>query len=159
MTKTEPRFLVDRMLGKVSRWLIILGYDSEYPGPERSDEDLVEQAVREGRILLTRDAKIPEKRGLKKIFVGEQRFEGQLRHVLRETGLTPDRARLFSRCTNCNKALNKISREAALPLVPQLVKDLPTEFFQCGGCRRVYWAGSHTQKTIDKLERVGLLPK
>lgn len=145
------------MLGKVARWLVILGYDAEYPGPERSDEDLVAQAVKEGRIFLTRDAKIPETRGLKKIFVGEQRFEGQLRHVLKHLSLKPEQARLFTRCTYCNKALEKISREAALPLVPQLVRDLPTEFFQCASCKRVYWSGSHTQKTVDKLKRAGLL--
>jgi uncharacterized protein with PIN domain len=158
MSAHEPRFLADSMLGKVARWLVILGYDALYAGADgRSDAELMEQAAKEGRVFLTRDAKIPDVRGVRKLVIHSQRFEGQLRQIFKELSLRPDRARLFTRCTYCNRELIKLAREEALPQVPPMVRELETEFFQCAECRRVYWMGSHTDKTVAKLERFGLL--
>lgn len=153
----ELRFLADSMLGKLARWLILLGYDARYVGDDgRSDAELLEQARREDRVFLTRDTKIPEVAGLRKIVIREQRFEPQLAQVLRESGLKPDRKRLFTRCTTCNRALETLTRDEALPLVPPLVRELETAFFRCPQCLRVYWNGTHTARTIEKLERMGL---
>lgn len=153
----EPRFLADVMLGKVARWLMMLGYDARLaPADARSDKELLEEASREGRVFLTRDTRIPEVRGLRKLVLREQRFEDQLRRVLKETDLTPDPARLFSRCTLCNRALETVPREEALPEAPEKVRELATGFFRCPGCRKLYWTGTHVQNTVDKLRRMGL---
>lgn len=155
----EPRFLADCMLGKVARWLAILGYDSAYARPEEGDDRaLQERARREGRVLLTRDTRIPEVRGLRMIVLREQRFEEQLRRVVREAGLAPDPARLFSRCTECNRALEPVAREAVLAELPPKVRELPTEFKRCPGCARLYWRGSHTDRTVAALRKERILP-
>ena len=154
---SEPRFLADSMLGKLARWLILLGYDARYAQAKgETDLELLEQAHREGRIFLTRDAKIPEVAGLRKILVRPTRFEQQLAHVLRTLGLKPDRAKLFSRCTYCNLPLEALAREEALPLVPPLVRELQTPFFRCPKCARMYWTGTHTERAIKKLDSLGL---
>jgi len=59
--RPEPRFIADCMLGKLARWLRVLGYDAAY---ERriSDDDLVRRARSEGRILLTRDTRLVRRR-------------------------------------------------------------------------------------------------
>src|SRR5258708_2699425 len=120
----EPKFLADSMLGKLARWLIIMGYDAAYAeGVGKSDLELLEQAHREGRIFLTRDMKIPDVAGLRKIVVRTQRFEEQLKQIQQELALKPDRKKLFSRCTYCNVALEELPREAPLPLVPPLVRE------------------------------------
>ncbi|MDD5628602.1 MAG: Mut7-C RNAse domain-containing protein [Elusimicrobia bacterium] len=153
----EPRFLADSMLGKLARWLIILGYDAAYGGSDgRPDSALQEQAQREGRILLTRDTRIPEVAGLRMVLVRPARFEDQLRFVLKKLGLAPDRQRLFTRCTYCNRPLESVPREEALALVPPLVRELRTEFWRCGKCRRMYWEGTHTARAVEKLERWGI---
>lgn len=153
----EPRFLADSMLGKVARWLILLGYDTSFAGANAcSDLELLEQAYKEGRVFLTRDTKIPEVAGLRKIILREQRFEDQLIHILKELELKPQRRRLFTRCTYCNKILESVPREEALPQVPPLVRGLKTQFFRCPSCRRFYWNGTHTERTIKKLGRMGL---
>lgn len=153
----EPKFLADSMLGKLARWLVLLGYDARFVGGDgRADIELLEQAHREGRVFLTRDTKIPEVAGLLKIVIREQRFEEQLVHVLRELSLKPDRKRLFTRCTYCNEKLEALAREEALPQAPPLVRELPTDFFRCPSCRRLYWNGTHTERTIKKLDRMGL---
>lgn len=153
----EPRFLADSMLGKLAKWLILLGYDTRFVGADaRPDLELLEEAHREGRVFLTRDTKIPEVRSLRKIVLREQRFEEQLLSVLEQFSLKPDRRRLFTRCTYCNRMLEILAREEALPQVPPLVRRLETEFFRCPSCRRIYWNGTHTERTIRKLERLGL---
>ena len=145
------------MLGKLARWLIMLGYDAAYGASDgRPDSALQEQALREGRIFLTRDTRIPEVAGLRMILVRPERFEEQLRFVLQALGLKPDRKRLFTRCTYCNLPLDSVPRAQALALVPPLVRELKTEFFRCPGCQRMYWGGSHTQRTIEKLDLWGL---
>jgi|SRR5579883_2379146 len=152
----DPRFLVDAMLGKLAKWLILLGYDARYESQGRADLELLEEARRENRVFLTRDARIPDVKGLVKIVLREERFEAQLTRVAEELGLRPDPARLFSRCTYCNAALDKMPREAALPLVPPLVRELPTDFFRCPKCERLYWNGTHAERAIKKLRRLGL---
>ncbi len=145
------------MMGKVARWLVILGCDARFAGADgRPDEELLEEAAREGRIFVTRDTRIPEVAGLRKIVVRAQRFEEQLSDVLRKAGLKPDRSRLFSRCTHCNEALSSVPRQEALAEAPPRVRELTTEFFRCPSCRRLYWHGTHTERTIAKLDRMGL---
>src|SRR5579884_4221436 len=146
---SEPKFLLDSMLGKLARWLVLLGYDARWAGVDgRSDLELLEEAHREGRVFVTRDTKIPDVAGLTKIVVRPQRFEEQLTLVLRALSLKPDLARLFTRCTYCNEPLAVVPRERALPRVPPLVRELDTPFFECPKCARVYWNGTHTERTI-----------
>ncbi len=153
----EPKFLADSMLGKLARWLILLGYDVRFAGAQgRSDLELLEEAHREGRVFLTRDTKIPEVAGLRMLVLRSQRFEEQLTQVLRELGLKPDLKRLFTRCTYCNEPLRELPREEALPEVPPLVRGLQTPFFRCPSCRRLYWNGTHTERTLRKLKGLGL---
>jgi len=153
----EPKFLADSMLGKLARWLILLGYDAAYGGATgQADTSLQEQALREGRVFLTRDTRIPEVAGLRMIVVRPEQFEDQLRCVFKVLGLKLDRARLFTRCTYCNRALERVPREEALPLVPPLVREMQADFRRCPSCQRMYWNGTHTQRTAAKLEGWGL---
>lgn len=155
-----PRFLCDSMLGKLCKWLVLLGYDAAWAGADgRGDLELLEQAHREGRIFVTRDTKIPDVEGLRKVVLRGQRLEEQLVSVLEALKLEPDPSRLFSRCTYCNAELARLSREAATPRVPPLVRRLDTEFFECPSCSRVYWNGTHTERAKKKLQKLGLWAK
>lgn len=155
---SEPRFLSDHMLARLGRWLCFLGYDSALAGKDMADDlRLMEKALREGRILLTRDTRLPEVRGLRKIVLREQSFEGQLKRVAAEAGLKADPARLFTRCTLCNLELEAESRERALAEAPAKVRELDTRFFRCPGCRRLYWSGTHVARAVETLRGMGLL--
>lgn len=153
----EPRFLVDAMLGKLARWLTILGYDAKFAGGDgRSDLELLRQAQDEGRVFVTRDRRIPDVAGLRKVVLAEDGFEGQLRELVRELSLKPDPARLFSRCASCNLPLETLTREEALPLVPPKVKTLDTPFWRCPKCGKLFWNGTHTERIAATLKRAGL---
>jgi uncharacterized protein len=145
------------MLGKLARWLAILGYDAKFAGVDgRSDLELLRQAQSEGRIFVTRDRGIPDVAGLRKVVILEQDFEAQLRRLAAELSLKPEPARLFSRCGYCNEPLEALTRDEALPLVPPKVRTLDTPFWRCRTCGRLYWNGTHTDRVVETLRRLGL---
>ncbi|MBI5210125.1 MAG: Mut7-C RNAse domain-containing protein [Elusimicrobia bacterium] len=151
------RFLADGMLGRLSKWLVLLGFDARCVGWKgEADAALLEIAQKEGRVFLTRDANIPEVKGLRKVVVRPQGLEEQLKFVLEAVGVKARREKLFSRCTACNVELAPVSREEALPLVPPLVRGLETPFFRCPACAKLYWNGTHTSNTVARLEKMGI---
>ena len=153
----EPRFLVDAMLGKLARWLVILGYDANFAGGSgRPDVELMEEAQREGRIFVTRDARIPDVAGVRKVVLRQADFEEQLVELARELSLKPDPALRFTRCAHCNAPLETLTREEALPLVPPKVQTLDTPFWRCRICARLYWNGTHTDSVFETIKRLGI---
>jgi len=148
----EPKFLVDIMLGKLAKWLRVLGYDAVYikhtSAPGMATSSLT------GRILLTRkkDAvgEIPDC-----ILIRSERLDEQLRQ-LRESGLTPDRTRWFTRCLNCNRLLQRADLEDAKDTVPDYVLyENGSQIRFCPSCKRYYWPGSHRKKMVLKLVDLG----
>ena len=100
----EQRFIADAMLGRLARWLRLLGFDCAYDGGI-DDETLVRRALREGRIILTRDRSLPEDWWVPGIHrIGSQELREQLREIFRSFELA-GAVRLFSRCAECNHPL------------------------------------------------------
>ena len=84
----EPRFFVDVMLGTLARRLALLGYDSKFAGcTGRSDLDLMTEAQSEGRIFVTRDRRIPDMAGARKVVILHEDLEDQLRQLAGELAL------------------------------------------------------------------------
>jgi len=143
------------MLGRLARWLLLMGYDTAFVSRgETPDMDAVGQAAREGRVFLTRDTRIPEVRGARKVVLRGQQLEDQLRQLFKELGEKPDPALYFTRCSLCNVALKAVEKEAVLAEVPEKVKELDTPFFRCPRCAKLYWAGTHVQNTLDKVRKI-----
>ena len=153
ITSSQPRFILDAMLGGLARWLRILGYDTAFD-PAIPDAELVRRGLAEGRHILTRDRGIPEEwrvSGCTVLEVDEP--DGQLKEVLGRFNLEVG-AKLFSRCTVCNALLESISREDARSRVPPRVIELHDNFAFCSGCDRVYWEGSHTERMRARLKAI-----
>ncbi|MBI4057604.1 MAG: Mut7-C RNAse domain-containing protein [Elusimicrobia bacterium] len=147
-----PKFLVDGMLGQLAKWLIMLGYDAKIvPDGPRAELDMVIDALREGRVLLTRDTKLAPARGLKMLVLREQHLEDQLAKVLRELGLKPDPKKFMTRCTLCNQDLVKAERKEVLSGIPPKVRKLRTMFHRCPSCGKLYWRGTHVKNAKTKL--------
>lgn len=153
----EPRFLVDAMLGKLARWLVLLGYDAKFAGVDgRSDLELLRQAQREERVFVTRDRGIPAVAGLRMVVIVAGDLESQLRQLAKELSLKPDPAKRFSRCADCNEPLETLARAEALPLVPEKVRTLETPFWRCRKCGKLFWNGTHTGRIIETIRGLGL---
>jgi len=147
----EPlRLLADGMLGKLAKWLRLLGYDTAYDNAA-TDPELARRARAEGRTLLTRDRELAARRGLRTLLIQSEVLEEQVREV--HEALGPPPGRVLSRCAVCNTALAPVSPAEVTGRVPPYVLSTQTEFHRCPGCGRVYWPGTHLQMMRDRMEK------
>ena len=149
----DPRFAADAMLGRLARWLRVLGYDTFYDIAV-ADPVLVRLAHAEHRLLLTRDRHLlRELRPARSLEVRQDDPLQQLRELVQQLQLAPPQS-LFTRCLLCNAALVVLARDEAEPLLPPGVRELPGPVRRCPVCRRLYWDGSHVRRMRDAIERV-----
>jgi hypothetical protein len=147
----EFRFFADIMLGSLARWLRILGYDTAYDNTIE-DEELVRRCREEGRIALTRDRRLVRHRSLlRAILVRSDRLGHQVRQVLDEIGEQPAPERLFRRCLHCNLPLRPADPAAVAGSVPPYILETQPRFLSCPACGRVYWAGTHRARVLQRL--------
>lgn len=149
----EPSFLADWMLGKLARGLRILGYDAAYARVD--DAELVAMAAAEGRILLTRDRRLVERRECASyLLIESDDPREQLRRVLEELEVDPASRPALTRCLECNEALVEMSRNAACGKVPLFVHENHRRFAWCRDCGRIYWRGTHVDDMLQQIDRI-----
>ncbi|HXG53199.1 MAG TPA: Mut7-C RNAse domain-containing protein [candidate division Zixibacteria bacterium] len=149
---SEVRFAADRMLGKLVKWLRVIGQDVIY-GPHLSGYGLIRAARREHRTILTRDRKLARKHPPELIFIASDRYPEQLRQVIEHCRLDPF-ARAFSRCLECNALLRPLPKESVEALVPPYVFATQEQFSGCPVCRRVFWRATHHEKMLAELKKI-----
>jgi len=145
------KFVADGMLGKLTRWLRMLGQDVEY-SRSLNDEQLIEKAKDENGVLLTRDLKLYQ-------HARKQRASATLVKGGTEAEKLASLAKLFnfkleidvtvSRCPKCNTPIKPISKDKILNRIPEGTLTHYNEFWECRGCGQIYWRGSHW-KRIEK---------
>ncbi len=149
--EAAPALLVDAMLGRLARWLRLMGYDATYYRTG-SDEELAREARAQGRLILTRDHQLAGRRGLWALLVEAEKIDDQIAEVRGVLGGEPEP---FSRCPECNGRLADLSREAARGLVPPYVWHTQKAFKRCPDCGRVYWRGTHWPALQERLRAGG----
>ena len=150
------RFIVDHNVGKLARWLRMMGYDTLFFNGD-DDSRMIATALAEGRVILTRDTRIMERRlvttgRLKAILIGYETPELQIKQVI-ETLNLDIHFRPFSICLECNQPLAERSREQVRERVPPYVYQTQEQYMECPVCHRIYWRGTHWQAMTRKLER------
>jgi hypothetical protein len=144
-----PAFLADVTVGKLARWLRLLGYDVVYM--EGADKLAVAWRARsERRVLLTRDHSLTDRQGLRVVLINAKGFKDQIGQVLQEVGPPPQAA--DPRCMACNTPLVSLAREDARELVPPYIFRTQNEFSQCPECGKVYWHGTHWDEIKTHIE-------
>lgn len=148
-----PSFAADAMLGRLARWLRVLGFDTWYD-PQVADPLLVRLADDEGRVLLTRDRHLlRELRPAQALELRRDDPLEQLRDVVQALALTGPVA-LFSRCLICNAPLEDLTREEIARLTAELEYTPPLPVRRCPHCDKLFWEGSHARRMRAALERV-----
>ncbi len=149
----EPRFVADAMLGRLARWLRLLGWDVAYD-PGLGDRELARLAAREDRVLLTRDRGLLARRIVRRgLLVRDDGVGRQLAQVLRDLGLDPDPARAWTRCSLCNTPTEEVPKESVAGRVPAYTYATHERFRRCPGCGKVYWGGTHRALACADLVR------
>ncbi|RLB42816.1 MAG: hypothetical protein DRH12_04750 [Deltaproteobacteria bacterium] len=149
----ERKFLADSMLGKLAKWLRIMGYDTHYQS--RYSPGQIERLVKADRILITRKrqlvAMVPAAVLLFSDRVGEQINE------LNARGLFSPSAKPFSRCIRCNTLLVRPGKDILPYCVPDYVKYESGDLIsQCPTCGRCYWPGTHRENMEKQLHSWGV---
>ena len=150
MGPDQIRFAADRMLGRLAKMLRLLGYDTLYSA-EIATKQLGEIAWQGERVVLSRgviEKRFPHAPNV--VRVGSEYAPEQLREVVERFRLDT-RAGLWTRCTLCNAAIERVDRSAVQPAVAPKVFQVYRDFFRCTGCGHVYWRGSHVERIIRNL--------
>lgn len=146
------KFIADSMLGRLARWLRIIGCDVTYY-PRIEDSEFVEMALREGRMILTKDTLLIKRRKAKGncFLVEGNSYKDQLRQVVSHFSIDPFEG-FLTRCIECNLPLVDIEKERVKETVPEYVYITQDSFRVCPGCRKVYWPATHREEMIKMLE-------
>ncbi len=138
------------MLGKLAKWLRVLGYDTCYQNAYQSGE--LYQQIREGRVLISRDFKMIS-RYPNAVVIHEDGVGRQIIDLKDRLFLKPDMALWFTRCLRCNTILKKVISEEAMDAVPEYVFHMNrSEISLCDSCGRFYWPGTHRKRMIHQLK-------
>lgn len=158
MTK-DARFVADAMLGKLAKWLRVMGMDVVYD-PDSTDAQLLRCAEREGRILLTRDRRLIRRRGpARRLYIESDYYHEQVRQVVQAIKWEGT-IQVFTRCIRCNAPLHTIAKQAVAERIPPYVYATQTALKHCAVCDRLYWGGTHRANMLRQLQAMlgDLLP-
>lgn len=145
------KFLVDRPLAGLAKWLRLCGFDA---GVESFSPDPGLPEPAPGRYLLTRQGRYRQGQREDLLVLEANDPQDQLAEAFRRLNLSRQDLAPLSRCGDCNELLAPVPREAALGLVPDHVFQTQAEFFQCPRCRRLYWPGSHHARIMARLQKI-----
>ena len=150
--------MVDHNVGKLAKWLRMVGYDAKmFTGPD--DSDMVDVALAENRIILTRDTQIKKRRvavngELKVILIKSDQLKEQLKQLIHNLKLSKEDFQPFTICLECNAPLAESSKEEVKDRVPPFVFKTQQHYVECPVCHRVYWKGTHWKAMVKKIENL-----
>ena len=153
----EIKFIVDNNVGKLAKWLRIMGYDALFfSGAD--DGGMVKVALAQNRVILTKDTEVMKRRlvtsgKLKAILIEGDDVEAQLHQVVEALGLDYHFSP-FSICLECNQRLIEKDKDAVRDLVPPYVFKTQRLHMECPSCHRIYWRGTHWQAMNRELAKL-----
>lgn len=149
----HPRFVIDVHLGKLSRWLRLLGFDALYSNTFE-DEEIVQLALREHGIILTQDRGILKRKCVTHgYWVRAHQARLQIAEVLDRFDLY-HQIHPFTRCLVCNGRVHPVEKSKILHRLQPRTKAYFDAFYQCEGCGKIYWRGSHYERMLKRMREI-----
>ena len=144
------KFLCDYMCSELGRWLRTAGHDTIIANGSFDDREIFQIAVREHRILITRDKHFKEMdpEGKTIVYLQDESLDEWARQLKEREG-SDWLYRPFSRCLKCNCLLEKTEPSSE---VPPLIREKVSDFWFCANCRQMFWQGSHTERMLERLK-------
>lgn len=161
-----PKFLCDVMVEGLARHLRCVGIDAAVPFLKKPEpRQLLDQAHKEKRVLLTRDAKLLKHQYLANNQVYKLKCllkNDQLLEVIKTFRLNISEEQLMSRCTKCNGSFiqKPLTHEEAVEaskgfqIIPNCLFNKDIEFWQCTLCRQLYWEGNQYHNAVEKFVNI-----
>lgn len=148
------KFILTKELGRLAKWLRILGFDTLYFNQDKPGS-LIVQALRDERVILTRNQHLPQARGVTIIHLSAEKLKEQIPQVAKALNIQLDARRMFTRCILCNEPLTAIEKDKVKDKVPGYVFNTQSDFVRCPRCNRIYWQGTHWGNVADTLKNIG----
>lgn len=148
-------FIADGMLGKLTRWLRILGHNVKYSN-KLDDAQLIIIAKKERRILLTRDLELYQQataKGVDAFYLEGNTEAEKLAHLAQRFSIELDVDMTTSRCPKCNTQVKPIPKEKVADKIEKSTFAYYDEFWGCPKCGQIYWQGAHWTKIRKTLEK------
>jgi len=146
----ELRFVLDVHLGRLARYLRLLGFDVLYE-TDYEDAQIAAISCAEGRIVLTRDKGLLKRGAVQRgYWLRKTAPREQLAEVVQVLDLR-EKFKSFTRCMDCNGALEVVAKEAVIERLPPKIRKAYEEFGRCTRCDKVYWAGSHYDRMRELI--------
>jgi uncharacterized protein len=147
------KFVCDVHLGKLSKFLRMLGIDAHYD-KDITPPELIQLSLLQNRIILTKNRGLLKNRFITRRYrVRSEDSNQQLAEVLSYFDLKGKFA-LMSRCLKCNHLVSPVSKDCIRGRVPDAVWNLHETFAICEGCGRIYWMGSHYASMLERISRI-----
>jgi uncharacterized protein len=150
----QQKFVTDGMLGKLTRWLRILGHDVEYTS-SMEDKELIQKAKKENRVLLTRDVELYRQaiaKGVEAFLIENPNQTANLASLAKRFNLKLEVDVRITRCPKCNGIIRTVSKTEVAEKVPATTSSNYDEFWQCQRCGQVYWRGAHWNRIEETLD-------
>ncbi len=153
------KFIADAMLGKLVRWLRMLGQDVIY-SPKFEDAELIAVAEKEHRVLLTRDSELHKRatsKGVAAFYVEGLTEAEKLAELAGRFGFTLAIDLKRSRCPRCNAEIQVTPKQKLAGKVEKTTLIYYNEFWKCSKCGRIYWQGAHwrgIRATLEEAKKI-----
>lgn len=149
----DPRFVIDVNLGRLARWLRVLGFDVWWRS-DADDQMLADISLDQQRILLTRDRGLLKRRALTHgLFVHSEQPKQQTLEVMRRLDLR-QRVAPLTRCLRCNGRLVAVAKEEVTDRLEPLTREYYDEFSRCADCGQIYWPGTHFARLTSLIDEL-----
>lgn len=157
-TLRNPKFVLDVHLGKLAKFMRLVGFDTYYRN-NLEDSEIINISLSSRRVILTRDIGILKTGKVTHgYFVRNTNPFEQIKEIINrfqlENYINP-----FTLCLLCNSELEPIDKVSIIERIPPKVKNMYDEFYYCEKCDKVYWKGSHYLEMKTKLENLGIVCK
>jgi len=154
----EPKFVLDVHLGKLAKYLRLLGFDVLYQN-SYNDEDIITLSKSDHRIILTRDLGILKNKTVTHgYWVRNTHWKKQVLEIISKFDLF-SKINAFTRCLECNGLLKPVQKSHVENQLPPKTKEFYQQFFKCVNCHKLYWEGTHYLKLKQFVESVRLQNK
>lgn len=157
------KFIADGMVGRLARWLRLIGNDVVY-SRDLTDSELIRRAVTEARILLTSDVELYRRAvadGADSFLVKGGTEAERLARIAKRFRIDLNIDTATSRCPTCNATIRPIKKEEVKEKVPPSTYEVFNEFWECTNrdCGKIYWQGSHWKKIGEHLSKAERLAR
>ena len=143
-------FAVENTLGKLAKWLRILGFDTIFDRGICGREFF--RSASPDRVLLTRTRKVKKRyRSERLLMIQANEPRQQLLEVIRSLDIRPEDVRPFTRCVACNQLIVSVEKSRVRDSVPDFVYENHDRFRQCPRCHKVFWSGSHASRVTQRI--------